>query len=426
MRGATRSIRWFARAFPVGLGLIVVGALGFAFLVRIQRVVEAPGEVRVERYQVVRPQVSGLVMTIHAEPGERVYRGQVLLELRDHELERELSTTRRALEEIRTRLRKLGQELRIEREAIHPLELEIQRSAMARGAQEAELAASRVIEAELQFEAAKERSRQMTTLSDAGLVSQQELQESLRQEQAAEQRFFQAQIQERTARMEEPSLANQLQLLRGEQRRTVANLEAEREELEVQRVESMAQMDRLERLRALYTLDAGMDGVLVGFSPHELLGRHIAAGQELLTIIDDTSIQFRTRVPEHALVQVRSGQLAQVEIVGLPKDRFQLFSGRVEKIPRQPDMETATTDPSYPVEIRLDAPWIVLEEGRFYLRGGMRGRAEIAYRHDISMLRVFYEFLIAKPQLPESVGEEASDVATGDGFSAAGARSRSL
>jgi hypothetical protein len=55
----------------------------------------------------------------------------------------------------------------------------------------------------------------------------------------------------------------------------------------------------------------------------------------------------------------------------------------------------AQEDPAslYPVEIHLRQPWVVWEGNRTYVRSGMRGRAKIAYREDVSVLRAIYEAL---------------------------------
>lgn len=410
-----KPIRWLIKAFPIAVGVMLAVALGFATLGRIQRVVEAPGEVRVERFQVVRPQVSGLVMEVRAEAGDLVREGQVLFRLRDHQFERELSSTRQSLEEARSRLKRLRQEHELKERTIHPLEIDRQRAAIARGTLEGELAASIVKEAEVALEAVQERHRQARALAEAGLISQQQLQERRQEELAAEQRLVQARIQERTARMEEPALTTDLRLLSSEQHRELTGLEAEIHELEAGVAKATALLEQLQGLQKLHVLRAGMDGVLVGASSTpDLMGQYVEAGQDLLTIVDVASIQFWTRVPEQALVQVRSGQQARLEIAGLPKDQFQLFSGQVERVFLEPDLDASAGAPTYGVQIRLHDPWLPLKEGRFYLRSGMRGTARIAYGRDVPILRAFYEFLVSKPQLPDSPPKQPAVVTTQD------------
>lgn len=396
-----RRIRWLVKAIPIGMGLTVLLALGFVALGRIQQLVEAPGEVRIQSYQVVRPQVPGLVTAVRVEPGETVEEGQILLQLQNYDFLRELLSARQGLEEARSRLRRLHVEHELQRKAIHPLEIAKQKAELARSGLEEELAASKVAEAKLALEAARERHRQTQDLADAGLISQRELKERHQEELAAKERLVQSRIQERDARMLGPSLTTELELLSSEQRRELATLKAEIQELEAQVKEWTVQVEQLQRMQELHTLRATMDGVLVGVSPRDLLGQYVQTGQELWTVIDTDSIQFVTRIPEQALVQVRTGQPVQVEVTGLPKDRFQLFAGRVGNVLQEPDTDRAGGTPTYPVQIHLDDPWISLKEGRFYLRGGMRGTAKIAYRRDIPILRAVYEFLVGKPKLPE-------------------------
>ena len=156
------------------------------------------------------------------------------------------------------------------------------------------------------------------------------------------------------------------------------------------------------------TLRAAMPGVVIGSPVNELLGQYVQAGEALFSIIDVSSIFFVTPVPEQALVQVRPGQPANVEITGLPKRQFKIFSGSVDKVvahdlgPPQPgDL------PLFPVHIQLQTPWLRLDEGRFYLRSGMRGSAKIAYRRNMPMLEVIYDFLVGNPRVPlDDEGEE--------------------
>lgn len=413
-------IRWLVRVFPITLAVMILLGVGFIAVARIQNSVEAQGEVHVERYQVVRPQVAGLVTEVRAEPGDWVRTGQVLLQLQDYQLQKDLLTARMSLDETRSRLQKLRTEQHLQLEILHPLKIERQRSEIGRSLLEKRLAASQVKEAELELEAARERLRQAEELTDEGLISERELQEHRQRALAAEQRHIQAGITERTVAMQTPTLETELELLTGEQNRELATLEAEIEGLETELAEWTGQVEQLEVLQELQTLRAQMDGVLVGSPVLDLLGQYVQAGQELMTIIDTASIQFVTLVPEQALVQVRAGQPAQVEIAGLPKNQFRLFTGRVAKVLQEPRLEspslTARQNPLYPVQIRLEEPWIPLDEDRFYLRGGMRGTAKIAYRRDVPLIRALYEFLVGKPQLPEPALPEEPSVTADRGL----------
>jgi len=69
---------------------------------------------------------------------------------------------------------------------------------------------------------------------------------------------------------------------------------------------------------------------------------------------------------------------------------------------QEPDLERTGPAAAYAVQIRLAKPWIALEAGRFYLRGGMRGTARIAYRQDQPLLGALYDFLTGAPPVPQA------------------------
>jgi multidrug resistance efflux pump len=362
--------------------------------------VEAQGEIQVRHYNVVRPQVAGLVVRVNAEPGDFVRKDQVLIELQDYDLQRELISARQRLAEARSRLDRLLLERRIRSEAIHPLEIGRQWFEIERSSIEASLSASKVVEAEIELDAARQRYLQAEELARSGLISQRDLRQALQAKLSAEQRLKQSRLQEQLARSRRPSLETELRLLQSEQRRLAGELEASLRDSESAVEEWTGQWRQLERLTRLHTLRASRDGVVISSPINELLGQHVQAGQELLNIIDVSSIFFVTNVPEQALVRVRPGQPAYVEIAGLPKNQFKVFPGQVEKVSQEPELDPKIGHPFYPVQIQIGNPWITLDEGRFYLRSGMRGTAKIAYRRNVPVLEAVYDFLTGKPQLP--------------------------
>src|SRR5262245_6706512 len=139
------------RLLPAGLGSILVAAALFLLLGRVERTVEAGGEVRVERYEVVRPQVAGLVSGVFVEPGETVARGQVLLELKDYASQRDLITIRQSLNEARASLDKARVERRLLGEGVQPLEVRKQAAALGQNSLETALSASKAKAAEIQL-----------------------------------------------------------------------------------------------------------------------------------------------------------------------------------------------------------------------------------------------------------------------------------
>lgn len=394
-----RPIRWALWALPVGAGVVLLVGLLFALLGRVDRTVEAAGEVQVERYHLVRAQVSGLVSRVLVEPGDRVLVDEPLIQLEDHEFQRTLITVRQSLNEAHARLQRLRTEHRLLQEDLHPKEMARKNREVTRTTSEAELRVSRVEEAKIGLETAQQRRAKFQRLSDLGLVSTQDLEEALLAERLGETRLAQSLIEQRLAESLVPATRSDLEILASEQRRQLAGLAAEMKELEFQIAQWDEQSSQLEALSALHTLRAQIPGVISSLPTNELLGRYVNAGEELLTVIDDASISFVTHVPEQAIVRIRSGQTAYVEIAGLPKQRFDIFRGEVGTVAQEPESQQPLAATLYPVQIQLQTPWITLEHGRFYLRTGMQGRARIAYRRDVPVIDALYDVLIGRSEV---------------------------
>lgn len=395
-----RGLRIVLRFFPLAVAFLLLLVLGLASAGRIERTVEARGEVRVGSYQVVRPGVAGFVRDIKVESGDRVKVGDPLVRLEDPLFASELATGQRRVIELEAELARSLRASRLGEQRRDPLELERGEDEVERSRLEAERVASLRREAELSVEATRQELQQVRRLGEEGLVSQQELRESEQELLMAQERLAQRRIEERRAERAIPGSRRSLELLRVGQEEKRFDLGTRIARLEAELGLWRRELERLEAMRQLQTLRATLDGVVIGEPTNDLLGKHVAPGEELFQVIDPRSIFFVSRVPEEAMVRVRPGQPALVELVGLPKNRFEAFTGRVERVGQLPVVE-AETVPGYPVEIQIGKPWVGLDEGPFFLRGGMRGTAQIAYRSNVPMLRVFYDFLTGKPQVPD-------------------------
>lgn len=393
MRLVVRSLRGISMTVIMlllaGITLLVVG--------RMERTVEARGEVRIERFQVVRPQVSGMIARVFAQPGDHVRPGQVLLQLEDHELRSDLASIRDEIDQSESGLKNLLLEREIFVRSIHPHEAEEQLAAIREGSLETDLRDSRAKELEIQRQAAEARLRRSTELERLGLLSKDKLQEAVHEALAAAERHQQSLIERKLGENRLSSLHNRRELVRSQQTQALQKLGAEIQDLRKDIHGLMTRRSQLQALAERHVLRAGIAGVVVAPTPNELLGRRVAAGDPLLNVADTKSIVFVGQVPEEAIFRVRSGQSAYVEIAGLPKDRFDVFSGQVRTVAPEPAQSSAEPARAfYPVRIWLQEPWIHAEEGRFYLRTGMQGKARIAYRRDVPMLEVIYDVLVGR------------------------------
>ncbi len=409
-----KPLRWVLRLFPVMLTFMLLAAVGLTLAGRLERTVEAQGQVTVHNYQIVRTPVVGQVVEVLAAGGRRVSAGQPLLRLDDPQRIGRLAEAEQKLAATRSGLARSRAELDLRARLLDPLEHSRRLEEQRQSRYEAELAISRKRESELDLEALERRLDQTLELAEHGLVSERDVEEARRRVSAAGERLRQRQIEEQQATANKAAVDIELRLLGGEQQKSTLDSAAELARLESEEVFWRGEVERLLGSEQHYLIAAEIDGVLVAEAANDLIGRQVAPGDELARVIDVESIRFISRIPEEAVIQVRTGQTAAVELVGLPKERFKSFEGKVRRIDQRPEVDTAGV-PVYGVEILLDEPWIRLDGGDFYLRGGMRGKARIAYRHGMPFLNVVYEFLVGAPPVPqptdsqEPVGVEPSD-----------------
>ena len=381
------------RALPIAFGLLVVTGLCLLLLVSIQRTVEAAGEIRITRYQIVRPRVPGIVSEILVEPGMTVSAGQVLCKLVDYDFERQLLSLNQQLSEARTQeiaVRLRGGQLSRE---VQPLEQAKEQNALTDVRLEQQAQGSRTRELEIALDRSEQTLTRIRGLQEAGLMSEQALKEAEFDKMQAQQRLEQSRIGGRQTLARTADAKDSLALLGAQQRVTLAELTSQRQELAVLIEQLTAQLEQLQRIGKHYALRAEIAGIVVGSPVNDLRGKKVQPGEELLSIIDTSAVHFVTYVPEAAVVRIHAGQEAFVELTGLPKRQFDVFTGEVQKVAEAPQLKQVGDEILYPVEIRLRQPWVRWEGNRFFVRSGMRGQARIAYRYDVPLLVAIYELL---------------------------------
>lgn len=408
-----KPLKWVLRLFPAMVCTLLAAVLGLAMLGRVERTVEAHGQVTVHNYQVVRTPVPGQVEEVFAGNGKHVNAGQPLLRLQDPSHASRLAEAQQRLTTTRSALHRARAESSLRFQILDPLEQSRRLEDQRQGSWEAELATSRRRESELELEALQRSLEQTRELAEHGLVSDGEVDEAQRRVHAGAERLRQRQIEERQTEALKSSLEIERRLLGGEQQRSKLELAAEMIRLESEEVWWAGEMERLRRSKQQYLIHAEIDGVVASQESNDLIGRQVGPGEELLRVIDVESIRFRSRIPEQSVIQVRAGQTAAVELVGLPKERFKTFQGEVRRIDQHPEVD-AEGVPVYGVEILLTEPWVRLEAGAFYLRGGMRGKARIAYRHSMPLVDVIYEFLVGTAAVPDSPTDNVGGSGSGE------------
>lgn len=369
---------------------LVGSALLLLLLVRTERSVEAAGTVRVERYQVVRPEIPGIVEEVLVELGSRVQPGDVLVRLTAGEEREQRLAAERELEEVRLRHRRLQQQLAGLETRVHPLELGRKRLERASEDLRADAAATSLTEEEIQLAAVRSRLERAQRLADAGLLSEQQLDEARLELRLARQRFNRSEIESRLAHEQLQTLDTDIELRRAEQRVERQSLVGEIDELGARIQRLTARVERLAQREAARVVRARVPGIVADAEKRELLGRWVAAGDDLMIIIVPDSIGFVAEVSEAEVLRVRPGQPVRVEISGLSRQRFAPFAGRVEAVGQRPSGSDRVV---YPVTIRLATPWAESGGARYLLRDGMRGTARIAYRSDVPLYLALFELI---------------------------------
>ena len=136
------------------------------------------GEVNVERFEVVRPRIDGLITEVLVRTGEEFRAGQVLLELDDRNMEEEIASLTSEAAETRAALEGARLRREILTGSIHPREAENQRNALALKSLQTQRQAARVEELKTGAEAAQGRFERMQALDKDGLISRETLEQA--------------------------------------------------------------------------------------------------------------------------------------------------------------------------------------------------------------------------------------------------------
>lgn len=389
-----RKFRSYLWLVSVSLLLFLVSAFAALLLIKVERVVEAPGEVRIGSYQIVRPRVAGIIGEVQVGPGVIVTSGQTLCTLIDYEFEKQQLTVLQQLTEATSRKKALTNQHRQLASQIHPLERSRQAKRLAGDRLERDGAGFRTREAAVEFQRAEEKLQRMRELGEAGLASEQAINEAQFDREQAELRLEQSKIDERFSEDKSDESGDDYRLLEAGHDRDLASVSTELEQLEILLEQLTAQKEQLDRLSSFYELRAEIDGLVLGARPQDLKGRKVQAGEDIFSIVDTASVHFVANVPDAAIVKIRPGQPVNIELTGLPTRDFDIFRGEISQVSQEPQLTQSTEEILYPVEIRMADPFVLWEGNRFYLRTGMRGIAKISYRSDVRLLRLIYELLI--------------------------------
>ncbi len=334
-------------------GAFVAATLVALFLVRIERVVVAPGEFTGPS-QPVRAARDGVIGEVRVEAGARVEAGTLLarLDARALEAERvELGARRAGLE---TRRADAERERRHLLEALQPAE----RASLERGRRASELV----------LEAARTKEGRYAELHAQGLAEAATLEEMRLARQLAEVEL-------------ERVLAGLAHLPALEQA-ALDEIDARVHETTHALTELEAQAGELARRTALGEITAPVAGRVLAPEGDELVGRAVRAGDELLRIATPGVEAFLARLDDRGRARAREGQNARIRLDSYPWLVHGTLSARVTMVAERREAE------GYFVRLELEP-----ENAPGPLYEGMRGRARIATAERASLLWMLVEQL---------------------------------
>jgi multidrug resistance efflux pump len=393
-----KAVRRIMVLIPVTVGVLLVAFALLVWIARIEEVVETTGYVRIERFQIVRPGIDGAVARVLAEPGQRVRRGDLLVELESFNLEREAKELESTLIETRLNLAAARGQGDLDNREIQPQEISRQKYEVAQIDLEEQRVAAQVHEIRLARDAAQNNLKRAEELAKYGLISDQDLQTARNNVEQFDWRIRQAELSHQEMEAHRQSMGEGLGLLGSQHRQRSTESASKVGELAAKERWLRSELARLQERLEQRSLRATLDGWVTGPVYHELIGRQVTAGQELMTVIDDKSVRFISLVPEESVVRVRPGQPASVEIAGLPRRRFDVFKGAVVAVEKRPVVGEAQGKIFYQADIDLSRAWVERGSERFYLRDGMRGTAEIVYRPNVRLLRSLFDFVVGREE----------------------------
>ncbi len=342
------------RALIVSCLLLVVSTASQAqppALVTVAQVIEKQnaigghtfvGTVEPSRRSTIGSAVSGRVIELRVNKGDRVKKDQPLAQILTKQLDIQILVAR-AERDLR------AEELREMENGSRPEEIKqaIAQTEMTRSANEY----------------AQSRLKRTRGLRENNVASEDQLLDDIRLANVAQQNLF-------------ASEANLALIKEGPRPEKIAQARARllAAEEEVNRL-----LDQLEK----HTIKAWFDGYVV--KEHTETGQWIMSGDPVVEVVEVDEVEVDVMVLENYLPHLTIGSTAQVEITALPQ---RMFEGRVTHVVPQADVRSR----SFPVQVRVKNQ--VLPDGQILIRPGMFTRVTLPVEAKPSILLVPKDALV--------------------------------
>lgn len=131
------------------------------------------------------------------------------------------------------------------------------------------------------------------------------------------------------------------------------------------------------------------EGLIFSNNPEKFKGTRVKKDEVLMLIFDPYQMGFRALVPEKDIPFVQKGLEATLFVDAFPHQRFGTFQGVVNSIASAP--ESKEGEIFYPATLLIKKSYVesgIPEDGqRLFLKPGMRGKARIITRSNVSVLK---------------------------------------
>lgn len=336
----------FATALLLGTGAAVL-------FVPVDRVVAASG-LLIGGSTAVRAPLDGRIERVLVRSGDPVRPGDPLLVLESSRLQSERARCEARIGALLERERALASQSQHLREV--------------RDGHERELAELEVTRAALAEEAAERRLKSQERLRPDGLVP--------------ELSYEDARAERELARVVHAQARRTLDALPSHQAATRNELEAQLAEARRRLDELRLEAAELARQEVLATLVAPAGGIVSIESAHDLVGRRVLEGEEVLRLAHGRAERFEGFVGELGRAHVREGMPVKLRVEGYPW----LLHGSVPG--RTAHLGTRNEGAGFPVEVELESGSHGLE-----LHEGMHATARIRVEEAVPLWRLVFERL---------------------------------
>jgi len=324
----------------------------------VQQTVSAPGQLVTTLQVDLAVEAGGTLEELLVRPGDSVQQGDVLARLETEPLEQALAQAEIDLRLVQLELGQVREgpseaEIAAAEAAVRDARVNLQSAWQRYETQRNSGTDHQVRAAEVTYDWYVGYYQQKKAEFEAGRLSQTEHDYAMNEMLKAEGRLNEALAQ---SQIEDATSANQVDQARNALYQAEEHLELLRSEpLTETLIQAEVRVDQalLAREQARAELDAAVlrapfDGVVVAV--HAAPGDQIAAGRDVVTLLDPTAVEAKVTVIEEDLPLIEAGQPVELFFDASPDAQVQGLVARIV-----PQRESVSDRPLYPVYIALDA-----------------------------------------------------------------------